>query len=183
MNSKFEIICRNAGQNWSTGGPLQQITGVLASVLRYLFMLSLSEEMIANRAKGVRKLRFPSIKRAVSACSGLNPHLQITVWGEGKTEKSRPAEAEGQGDCGIRILTEEKRDAGKENGEDWIHTSLWRHQDLREDHRRQREELLEVQPRKILSMVHEMRKEGKTQDDIDVAVRREITGRETIEVV
>ena len=32
-------------------------------------------------------------------------------------------------------------------------------------------------------MVHEMRKEGKTQDDIDVAVRREITGRETIEVV
>ena len=39
------------------------------------------------------------------------------------------------------------------------------------------------QGRKILSMVHEMRKEGKTQDDIDVAVRREITGRETIEVV
>lgn len=39
------------------------------------------------------------------------------------------------------------------------------------------------QGRKILSMVHEMRREGKTQDDIDVAVRREITGRETIEVV
>ena len=39
------------------------------------------------------------------------------------------------------------------------------------------------QGRKILSMVHEMRNEGKTQDDIDVAVRREITGRETIEVV
>ena len=39
------------------------------------------------------------------------------------------------------------------------------------------------QGRKILSMVHEMRKEGKTQDDINVAVRREITGRETIEVV
>ena len=39
------------------------------------------------------------------------------------------------------------------------------------------------QGRKILSMVHEMRKEGKTQDDIDVAVRRENIGRETIEVV
>ncbi len=37
--------------------------------------------------------------------------------------------------------------------------------------------------KKILAMVHEMRKEGKTQDDIDVAVRRAITGRETIEIV
>lgn len=30
----------------------------------------------------------------------------------------------------------------------------------------------------ILQMVHDMRKAGKTQDDIDVAVRREHTGRE-----
>lgn len=35
--------------------------------------------------------------------------------------------------------------------------------------------------KRILQLVHDMRKSGKTQDEIDVAVKREHTGREAPE--
>ncbi len=37
--------------------------------------------------------------------------------------------------------------------------------------------------KEALAMVHETLNESKPQDDIDVAVRSEITGRETMEIV